>query len=262
MIALEAVGPSQTLRAAVDRLPGLIRNVSSFIKDRFGIISSNGEHLKPGKSIKILEAVNYSDARALKLYKSPGQKVTYMTLITTLSECHQELLSKTLPQVLVPFETWLSVQLTNPTELISIRNSASIRGYRQHNVDEFIKKLASCYDPKSKDSQGKLGELLDRNRDWKDVIVGTDYLNDLFSKKERGDIASKVMAIDSLLTTLANRIEENEEGYEMSGKTLSVLADICYSLAKEVEFYSVAAFNLSLHTTAVKDSIPLFEKLA
>lgn len=254
LISLEAFAPSQGLKAITARLPSLVTKVSDFVSEKFSSKPTEFRLVDSRASTQALKVVNYGDIRTLQAFKSPGQSVPYLELIGVLESIQSELVDRLMPEALVPFDTWLAIQLTNPEQLSSVRNGAHIQGFVQHNVESFAKKLSACFDPKDPSTSTELGDLMRRNADWEVIVKRSNALAEKAMSLPRKEIVTITERITTNLNTLIERIRAEDSGYTLSGSTVAALASLCYNLAREIEFYSVFMYQVQLHSQALEDT--------
>lgn len=254
MISLEAFAPSQGLKAVVSRLPGLVSNVTEFIGKQFADKATEFKMVNGAKSVEALKKVTFADVRGLTIYKAPGQTVSYNELLTVLEDIQSGVIDRMVTEALIPFDTWLAVQLTNPEQLSSVRNARHIPGFIQHDIDSYAKRLGACFDTKDVSSTAEFGKLVERLTDWAPIVKRTNALTEKAMSVPRKDIVTITERITENMNTLVTRIKSSDSGYELSGATMASLATLCYNLAREIEFYSVFMYKVQLHCQAIEDS--------
>ena len=257
MISLEAFAPSQGLKAITDRLPGLVSRVTEFVGEKFAGKASDFKLVDAQKSVAALKLLSYGDARTMTLYKSVGQSVSFMELLSVLEDIQSGLIDRMLSEALVPFDTWLAIQLTNPEQLSSVRHGRSIPGFIEHDIDRYTKRLAACYD-KTTESTTELSKVIARLSDWPAIVKRSNELANKAMSTPRKDIVTITERITANLNTLIERIKSPDSNLELSGATMAALATICYNLAREIEFYSVFMYKVQMHCQAIDDNARIF----
>lgn len=257
MISLESFNPSQTFKALTTRLPGFVNSVKSFI---FEIIDPlhGAQGLVDGKaSIRALNDMKYMDVRGNQVYVPTGLKVSYLEFLEALQSAEQ-VADRLVPETLNPLSVWLATALASPDTLGSMRGIV-ITNYKSHDIDTPNRKIAACFDKNGVTGLVPMGQAIKRNADWPLVIDAVNELNTKFNAVNRTEIIKLVEHVTEMLDRLVLRIQSEPETYVISGANMNALAKLCYSVAREIEFYSLFAYQMQMVTVAVKDTAKLIE---
>jgi hypothetical protein len=187
-----------------------------------------------------------------------GLKATYTDYIGVVDDAvtHSEVL---LDKVLTPFANWVTLLLATPENLKSIQNFPVTPADSRKKLENIRIGLEKCIDPRSNQQNHLYSKLVTRNKDWIEIIERTNDLSSRFMSTGRKQIVQKVSDITEALDKLLNRIEEDPDTYELSGVTVSSLAEQCYTVGKEIEHYSATGYLVQELNVAVQDTVKKLE---
>lgn len=254
-IALEAFAGAESLKAAVEKLPALLTNVSDFIKNRFSKDSNvRGIH-KPPSILKMSKSNNYLVYSKMRVFKSVGQKAKMMELVTVLEEAFYSVVLPSFKTELPAADVQLAKLATNPNELKSYRFDGFIPKRTMSSYEESVKKIGACFDGKDTSHEAMFGDIYDRNADFEAVIDMVSKLNEETYKLNINDVLGLTERLNGSFSSIVRGIESNEPGYEVSPVVVKHIADVCFQIASLLEFYTVYLFKLRECSTAVKDTV-------
>lgn len=257
IISLEAVSGEAAHKQALSRLGAYLK----------GVMHSIHMHtLAPLKKIfakrdvaaegRLIAKIPYNEIRHLPVVGLRGQRVDFLTIAKNLSRC--AVLFNTLERdVLMPFSSWLANRLANPSSLAALTGGIVIPGYKPHDLKGLNEEFVSFFDPEESQPTRKIpyGMAFRRNADWEPLADEMGTLEQaLVINEQHKRMRGLVDSINELLDKLITRIEEDSEEYKVSAPTLQSLAEVTYTIAKEMEFYSMITHRTVALSEAVRET--------
>lgn len=263
MIALESATTEQTLTASVERLPEFIGDVKDYLAGLFSF-SSTGKHAF-GADYALVRAVTsmqYSEFEGINVVSPPGLKVDFKTYLDTLSEFANGNMASLLPNVLLPFNRWLGVILTNPEKLQSFRNDRSIDDFRPFDVEVTKRRIADCFDPNGVETTYAFYKAYRSPADYRYVNNGVDGLIETLNQSSLDQIKATVDEIASRLNLLMEKVQVPNNEFRATSTVVKTLAETAYGISRACEMFSVFYYQAQAFATAVKDgNVALQEQL-
>jgi hypothetical protein len=258
-ISLEALDGPMGLYNAIEKLPPFLADVKSFFQK--AVAEPNIEIPSTySKLAKKIATARYTDLTMLRVYVPAGLTIPYLDYLESLTSAEETIL-KIPADVLNPFSFYLAQLLTNPGELSSQRPVSNVKGFHVPDVDALNKKIMKGVNGADKTSERPYGQMVKRNADWGQIEKMLEDLNHHMVAEDRKGVVAKVEEITSLVDTLIARIQNKEEGYDVSGQTVGALAKVCYEVAQVLESYSVYVYQLRLTTVAIEDTQQYLDKV-
>lgn len=254
MIALESRHPMSALKAVAQRLPAFIKDIAAHVKRALGNVSNVAGLLDTSsRTRKLLDTRHYGQLKELGVFIPPGLRVTYLDYVLVLEEA-QGICDDLLPKVLLPFDQWLAVGLTQPNTLNTARVPKTVPGVFLHDLDAMSKKIANCFTRNSTQSTTTFGAVAKRVSDYHLAIDKARSLQERQSKISVGELNRVTEEILDKLDRLIINTQQYPERYRLSGPMLDLLSHTSYAVAKELEFFSVYSYQLAAFLTALKDT--------
>lgn len=257
MISLESFNPSQAFSALTDRIPGYVSAVKTFFTNILDPVHAPIALVDGVSSAKALQNMKYMDIRAYQVFVPTGLRSTYLQYLTALKAA-ELVAEKLIPETLNPLSVFLSLALSEPDRLQSLRGM-SIPNFRIHDIDRPKQAIGNCFDRNGTVARVPLGQALSRLSDWPEVVHEINELNTRFNRTSRQDVLRLVGEVTELLDRLVDRVTTEPETYKLSGANLDLMSKLCYNVAREIEFYSLFAYNLHVLTIAIVDTGKLME---
>ena len=240
VITLESSSGAVALEHAVGRLPDFFSNIRTAFNTYLAepavrlLTPSNAYSMKLFSDNK-----SYVDLRKMEAYVPPGLSVDYLTYTEVLKDGAKQM--QTIRQdVLTPFSAWLASKLGNPSSLAALTVNLKIDGVHLHSVEKLEKRIQSCFNPNVKqESLTTYGAVVRRNADWVLLQKDMEHLNSAFSPDQHREIVELVNRCTSQIDTLMRRMEEEPDVYKISPPAVAALANMCYQIARELEFYGM-----------------------
>lgn len=257
MISLESFNPSQAFKALTDRIPGYVNAVKTFFGNILDPVHAPVALVDGVASAKALQSLKYMDIRSNEVFVPTGLKVTYLQYLTALKDAEQ-VAEKLISETLSPLSMFLALALSEPARLQSLRGM-SIPNFRIHDIDKPKQAISNCFDRNGTVARVPLGQALARLTDWPEVVKEINELNTRFNRTSRQEVLRLVNEVTELLDRLVDRSTQEPDTYALSGANLGLLSKLCYNVAREIEFYSLFAYQLQLATIAITDTGKLIE---
>lgn len=261
VIGMEALNSSQILQALPARLPAFVSDVKLFV--------SNMLH---ANDVKVLGAIesrrlekelpkqNYVILSEVTVFVPPSVNVDWMTYLDAVNQS-QAIVELLKEETLAPTLRWLSLLLSAPESLASLRSSLQVSGIKFHDLEKVKKQLQKCYSSNGADSEVPYGKAFKRNGDFLVCIKRVNELNDRLANINRSEIIDMVNEITAAMDKLLIRMKQNPEQYKVSGITMNDLSRIAFNLGHEIEFFSAHVFMVQSATQAMTDSKNKIEEI-
>lgn len=231
-----------------------IDSLKSFFDTRDDVTTDIGRVPHYGLVRRRLEKVSYASMRETKVFVPAGLNVQYKTYLAVIGpsiKMNEELLT----HILTPFARWLSDNINDPTKLKAISHSSTIRDFEPHNLDSALEEVGECFDKGSNQNKIPFKDAFARNADVKEVMEVTERLTSRFIAIDRKQVTRKVDEISENLDLLITRLEEEDSDYDIDKGVETLLAQMTYTVAREVEFYGAMAYQLTQLTTALNNTV-------
>lgn len=229
-------GAIEVLRSKVNALTDKLKEIvnSSKVQDVENIVKVDKR-----LSIRKFTKDNYVEVSNRLVHQPKGLNVTFIKYINTLTEVHDNLISKLLVETLNPLEKYLGTLLTIPDEINSKREPKELSKLIKHDVEVEASRVAACFGKEALERR-PYRDLIERNSDW---IVISDKFNALRDKTLQVNRLTVLELTDLILEHLDN-LESTMDKQKVSRVTLHSLSKLVYSAAAEVEFYAVHTYNV------------------
>lgn len=251
-ISLEALGGRDPLDLFHARLPKFVVNVKNFLKTIIGKGAPAPELVNLSSMHKALEEIGYGRAQRLKTYVPTGMDVTYLEYLEVL-EMSQRSAERLQPNVIEPLTNWISEMLTRPEELSSLRTREP-KGLEYNDIEAIQKAQDKATDQRRAKTEQPFGDVFKSVSDVQKVEKKANELSERLARINRKDLSKSVEELTGLISTLTKRIEDKEDGYDISAKNIDALSNMIYRTAVEVEHYSVYAHLMEALVSALSDT--------
>lgn len=169
----------------------------------------------------------------LRFFTPPGMRTTYLSLFQTLVEC-QEFSERTLNDTLVPLKQWAALMYNDPSRLRSVRTSSPVTVIDPTKLSKQLSAQCSF----SGVAQRPFGDVFESNADFGKV---NELVNDLVVRYNSTTINrfdDETKALSQILVQLTDTVGRMGDD-KVSSEVATYLADLCYQVARQVEFYAV-----------------------
>jgi len=258
-VGMEAIGGEAGLRSAIDRLPALFKRLSTFMSVRFNNDAPTTNFHKP-ETFNKSRLPDYMAIREMTVYKAPGQQVHTLVVAEALRKAFNDVVKPLATEILPELDRFTARIVSDPSEIKSQRTFNFISKQQLFGLDEIIKILGKCFDPKDTKTEVPLQSLYARNADILEVVEKLEDINKETYKISGSEILKRVETIGLAMDILIDKITHKTPGYEFTPSVVKGLADACHDVATFVEFYSVYMFKLREQTVAVRDTLDAISK--
>lgn len=190
----------------------------------------------------------YGELLDLRFFTPPGMRTTYLDLFQVLAEC-QDFAERTLNETLVPFKQWASLAYNDPSRLRSVRTQTPVTVIDPTKLSKQLSARCSFSGP----AQRQFADVFESNTELGKVIELVDSLTVRAGATsiERFDTATRELSqILVQLTDAVGRLGDDKVSTEIA----TMLADLCYKVARQVEFYAVYQTVLRATLSALTQS--------
>lgn len=256
LVALEALSVHRPLAGTVDKLCGYLTEVSNTI----GLSLANLRDYAMGTNSAILAQdrhlleklpkSRYTDLMQLSLPCVPGQIVTWLKFLDALEEPAQMAININ-DNILIPYEKYVSQAIMDPERFSNATNKAQVQ------IIDF-----SAIRNGFKDAIGgnrhvavrKYKDLCERNTDLVDVVRRTRALEDALSKSNPRMVSDRIADLQHLTTQLSENLNDSNQKFRLSSKTIANISEAAYNIAEAVEIYSTTMTFAWSHAQAFADA--------
>lgn len=219
-------------------LPNFFTDVKNFIGDVLNVASTPFVGLLDGHGfLGTVKHTSYSELMDLTIHVPMGFQGRMSDYIRALQRAQNiaELLTK---DVLNPFNVWIGLNLADPTRLASVVNANHIPGFKLHDTETVRKAIAKHIHSGSPTSEVPFGQVFSRNQDWVDAVHDVNKLIAEAAAIKNQEILDVVASVSKNLDDLLDKIKTDPETYRTLPNTVKAISTICFSMAKECEFYA------------------------
>lgn len=208
--------------------------------------------------VKMLEGHKYTNLMDLRMYVPEGFKGNITAYAATLQRA-QVHVAKVIGDVVVPYNVFLSKLVTNPNAAKDTKLQLSALNQIKQ-AREFLKgQLGEYFQAGSTASYCKLGDAVESNNDWKLLFAALNGINTDFDIKRAEQVKNAVDDCSQLLDALSTAAQENGLR-EISPQTLRTLGDATLEVAREIEFFSLVNYQVSVLLTVMGQNTAFLKK--
>lgn len=252
LVATEALSVYRPLAGTVEKLCGYLGDVSNTIsfslaqlKDQ--VIGTNSAMLtfdnqlsdKVGKS-------KYTDLMNITLPCIPGQTGTWLQVLDAF-ELPVSMAVNLNDNILIPYEKYISQAIVDPERFSSATNKASVE------IVDFSKIREGFNDAIGGNrhvAQRKYRELAERNADVMTATHRTREYQVQLAKTNPRMVADRINDLRGLTTQLSENLNDSNQKFRLSGKTITNISEAAYNIAEAIELYSATMTFFHSHVEA------------
>jgi hypothetical protein len=260
VIALEAATPAGIVGGLGDRISIFLTDSSTFLKQSFNLGGDGTASIINNPSLmQKLNTTIFTSVSPVSVSIPPGLDCSFVELATLLKEA-ERVTSNLMTTVLLPFNRWLGVQISNPSRLSSQATNVKIDGFKQHPISELREKFSKAFGGNPNITTVPYSTVFKRNADFRISVELINTLTENSVRRNAREVRETIDEITNRLEILVRRIGEDPDTFKLSGITATVLSDLCFDVAKECEFYSFYHHTLESTTQALKSSAESLSK--
>ena len=252
LVATEALSVYRPLAGTVEKLCGYLGDVSNTIsfslaqlKDQ--VIGTNTAMLTFDNQLsEKASASKYTDLMNIALPCIPGQTGTWLQVLDAF-ELPVSMAVNLNDNILIPYEKYISQAIVDPERFSSATNKASVE------IVDFSKIREGFNDTIGGNrhvAQRKYRELAERNAD---VITATHRTREYqvqLAKTNPRMVADRFNDLRSLTTQLSENLNDSNQKFRLSGKTIANISEAAYNIAEAIELYSATMTFFHSHVEA------------
>ena len=258
-ITMEAFAATDLTALITDSLPILANDIKEyfnrFVPNQPGVIIEFSE----SKFIKDVNKHIYTDISPLTAYVPEGLNVTYLKYAEKLlpAAIHA---SKVLDDVMSHYTIFLAGLINNKDSKLNTISFNKIHEKLTSERNELNSELGKCFKNNSVKAEVTLGDVVDRNSDWKYVIDTTNELMKLINSVNRNTLNKKIKESVTYLDIILDKIERKEMN-NTSPEVVDNLSTGAYQVASELEFFSIVYYRILTYVNCVNNTVEHFNKV-
>jgi hypothetical protein len=233
--------------------PSIQSGVRAFI-NFFDVTSQKPASSLSGLEQKFLNDVKgkaYGDIYTIGIPVPQGLNAPYLHYLDVLDKA-VDFASQDVPEILNEYTTYLAGLVSTQHAMLESMN-LNVKYVKQEKEREQVTELmAACLNGGTTATR-PIKDLVKRNNDWEKVIARTDAISMRLNQIDRGVLNKKIKEAYDLLELLGKRVSSGEMA-EVSPEVIMHLSEGAYQLGKNLEFFSVVYYRVSvLNATIVAD---------
>ena len=238
-----------SLTGAADLSKRFLENFKSYIKDSYNFISkklevfiSNQRRIDDRELLKIVKAgnINYLQLSGVEIPSIAGLNTTFLEYAGILDQAAN--ITGTLDKELIQQVNGLIGRFINYPEELSQASISDEFNYRT-NSGELREQLAKCLSGDTTKSRLPFSSLYERMSDTTTLVNLVNSISEKHHKVGSKQMLKIVSDLGKQLEHL-NRVTQKLDDNKLSSNIASMLSNVIFTAAKEVEFYSVVGFQL------------------
>lgn len=256
LVALEALSVYRPLAGTVDKLCNYLNDVSNTIGLSLAglrdyAMGSNSQVLAQDKHLlDKLPKSRYTDLMGLSLPCVPGQTVTWLELLEALKEPTSMAVNLN-DNILIPYEKYVSLAIMNPERFSSVTNKAKVEIIDFSQIRDGFK---AAVGGNRHVAIRKYKDLCARNTDLVQVVSQTRLIEDSLQKSNPRMVGDRISDLKQLTVQLSQNLNDSNQKYRLSAKTISNISESAYNIAEAVEIYATTMTFAWSHVQAFNDA--------
>jgi hypothetical protein len=247
---------------------GFVGDFGLFVNNIFNAFRNTGDYLQlrgfhtsaqatpfTKENKKFLDLVNnipFTEVRQLRAYKPEGMNCTYLTMLDALLES-SEYAKGLYAHVVSPYSLYLASFLSNADTALSAESKRFEYSKLEEARDKRIEKFTSLYKADSYKTETAVGEVVQRNSDWSDVILKQKAVIDNFQSVDRNALKKEIDHCVNYLALIADNIKRN--GAKTRPEAAERLSLGAYQVAKEMEYFSNTYYRALGLSSAIDNTV-------
>jgi hypothetical protein len=238
-LALEGFSLSNTLSSLTGFMPNIIRGLAS----NKAALELPPTPLKKDQSkfLKLLEQFSYAELMGLKAFRPEGVKVTYLQYLSVLipATAYLQGIQK---NVTGPYLLFLAQVVSDRKAALSTRTQDTEYRRLESTRARMIAQFAALYDNNSYEAKTSIGKVVDRNADWKPVLVQCNQALECLKAVNLEEMKNQMTQCTDYLEIIHGLLKSgNLEG--TSPEVVKHLANGAYCIALEFEFFAATYYR-------------------
>jgi hypothetical protein len=247
------------------RLTGFFDNFLPKITNAFQVATSFsttphyvGLSREQGELLTKLEKHNYAEVREIKAFVPENFVGKFLPYVTELEQCVDHVLQFH-SEVLDPYLSFLAGITSEKSARLSSHDHVQNNKKYEEVRSALEKKLTDNFKSSKNDTASRVGQVCERNADWKPIIEGMVSLSSKLERVNLKNLQMKVNIAGDYLESIYHLVKLDQMK-NSTPEVLNHLADGAYQIAAELEFISVTYYRCLTLTQAIKDTIDSLNK--
>lgn len=205
-----------------------------------------------------IESVPYTELRELRAFVPEGVSVTYLEYLKTLVPV-TTYLKDIQRDVTSPYLFLLAQMVSDVNANISTKSEQATYEKLKSVRDEAYASLAKLYEKNSYKAVTKVGSVVERNADWKDVFTQLKSCVINVESVNRESIARQVKQCTDYLEIIYQNLSK-DNAKSTSQEAAQNLAAGAYEVAQQLQFFSTTYYRVLALNGSVKNTIEHIQK--
>lgn len=205
-----------------------------------------------------IESVPYTELRELRAFVPEGVSVTYLEYLKTLVPV-TTYLKDIQRDVTSPYLFLLAQMVSDVNANISTKSEQATYEKLKSVRDEAYASLAKLYEKNSYKAVTKVGAVVERNADWKDIFTQLKSCVINVESVNRESIARQVKQCTDYLEIIYQNLSK-DNAKSTSQEAAQNLAAGAYEVAQQLQFFSTTYYRVLALNGSVKNTIEHIQK--
>ncbi len=205
-----------------------------------------------------IESVPYTELRELRAFVPEGVSVTYLEYLKTLVPV-TTYLKDIQRDVTSPYLFLLAQMVSDVNANISTKSEQATYEKLKSIRDEAYASLAKLYEKNSYKAVTKVGAVVERNADWKDIFTQLKSCVINVESVNRESIARQVKQCTDYLEIIYQNLSK-DNAKSTSQEAAQNLAAGAYEVAQQLQFFSTTYYRVLALNGSVKNTIEHIQK--
>lgn len=255
---------SNLTSTAMSNLSSLVTSFTDFVSTTAGFsISTTAGVIALNSNqrdfLAKVEKLNFRDLELLTAYVPEGMNEKYANYVSALNPSAEYCAENTLA-LLNTLSTYVANLINNNHALLDTHSFVAKLAKHEKERADLNAEVGKCFAKGSSIAQRKIGNVIDRNADWKLVFEEITLMNRTIDSVDKNKIYKKMNEINELLEVFKRKFN-NGEIKEVSNEVSQNLSNLLYQAASELEFFSVTFFRVLAFTTSVNRTTEYVQKM-
>jgi hypothetical protein len=257
LVALEAFSGANISETLQNAFPVLVDTLTSVFNKFVPGSTAISLTSKQSDFLRNVNSHSYLDISPLTAYVPEGLSVQYLDYCKVMMPAVEHA-SEILNGVLSQYSVFLSQMIGNPDHRGSMNSFDHVYNDLNKERAKLNENLGDCFKVGSTKSEVNIGAVVSRNSDWHSVIESVEKMSKLVNSVDRKALNKKIAECTDLLKVIMRQIDDGSfEG--ASPETATNLSNGAYSVASELEFFSVMYYKTATFTEAVDRTMKHFK---
>lgn len=203
--------------------------------------------------IKLISKTRFIDIDQLRAFVPEGLDALYLDYALILDEAVGKV-SRIVPDILNRYTIYLGTLINFDDAVRDTKDFEKQLKLEEMNRLSIVEKFSGCFKKNSNVTETRLGKVVRRNSDWDTLFRHMEAMNNTIRSVDRTEIKKKITECSGYLDVLKKRIEEGSFK-NASNESVKNIAALAYSVATELEFYSVVYYKVEALNAAINSTV-------